>query len=226
MALLTLGDLELDGFEIPASVRFGGAQRAAVHRLLGGGRVIDTMGRDDYGLVWSGVLSGAGAGDRARALDALRAAGPVLALAWDSFCYDVVITQLELEFCSPWWITYRIECTVLADLAQSTITYVPDAADAILGDLSAAAAFVDVSGVLAGATVPGALLPGGSGVAAALLGLGAAQAAIGPGVTVAENGLDTADIPTLVSASGSLAQLVTAQGYLGRAMTTLTGVQI
>ena len=35
MALLTLGGLDLDGFEVPASVRFGGAQRAAGHKLRG-----------------------------------------------------------------------------------------------------------------------------------------------------------------------------------------------
>ncbi len=225
MALLTLGDLELDGFEIPSSVRFGGAQRAAVHRLLGGGRVIDTMGRDDYALVWSGILSGAAASERARALDALRAQGPVIALAWDCFCYDVIITQLEFDFCSPWWITYKIECTVLADLAQTPVAYLPDPADAIISDLTAASGFIDMSSVLAAASVPGALLPGASGVAAAIANLGAVQATIAPGVENAEAGLDARDIAGLVNASGVLAQLCTAQGFVGRALTTLTGVQ-
>ena len=225
MALLTLGGLELDGFEVPASVRFGGAQRAAVHKLLGGARVIDTMGRDDSALSWSGILSGADASDRARTLDALRVAGGVLALAWDAFCYDVVITQLDLEYRNPWWITYSIECTVLSDLAQSVVTFTPDVAGAVIADVTSAAAFVNLAGVLAAASVTGALLPGASGIAPVIAGLTAAQAAFGPGLNGAEASLAATSVPTLVGACGALAQLSTAQGFVGRALANLSGVQ-
>ena len=225
MALLTLGGLELDGFEVPASVRFGGAQRCTVHKLLGGGRVIDTMGRDDSALSWSGILSGGDASERARTLDAMRVAGGVLALAWDAFCYDVVLSQLDFEFCSPWWITYKIECTVLSDLAQAPVTYVPDVQDSIVADLTAASAWVNVGTLLSSASAAGALAPGANGNAAALVGLSALQASIGPQVAAAEGNLAAADVPTLVSASGSLAQLATAQGFISRALTNVAGVQ-
>ena len=226
MALLTLGGLELDGFEIPASVRFGGAQRAAVHKLLGGGRVIDAMGRDDAALCWSGILSGGDAGDRARTLDAMRAAGGVLALAWDAFCYDVVITQLDLEYCSPWWITYRIACTVLSDLAQTGAAYSPDVVGSILADIGSASGVLGLSGLLAQASLAGALLPGGGGVGATALGLSQAQAAIAPAVALAEQSLSASDIPTLVTACGAMAQLSTAQGFVGRALGNLSGIQV
>ena len=226
MALLTLGGLNLDGFEVPASVRFGGAQRAAVHKLLGGGRVIDTMGRDDSALSWSGILSGADAGDRARTLDAMRAAGGVLALAWDAFCYSVVITQLDLDYCSPWWIRYKIECTVLSDLAQSASVYAPDVVGSILADLGMASGALGLSSILAEAAVAGALLPGAGGVAAVTLGLSQVQAGIAPAIASAEQSLSASDIPTLVNACGSLAQLSNAQGFVGRALTNLSGIQV
>ena len=203
MALLTLGGLDLDGFEVPASVRFGGAQRAAVHKLLGGGRVIDVMGRADKALSWSGILSGADAGDRARTFDAMRVAGGVLALAWDAFCYDVVITLLDLDYCNPWWITYKIECTVLSDLAQSALVQAPDVVSSILADLSSAAAPLGLSSLLAEASASGALSPGANGVA-----------------------LSATDVPTLVTACGSLAQLSLAQGFVGRALANLSGIQV
>ena len=226
MALLTLGGLDLDGFEVPASVRFGGAQRAAVHRLLGGRRVIDAMGRDDGALSWSGILSGVDAGDRARTLDAMRVAGGVLALAWDAFCYNVVIAQLDMDYCNPWWIRYKIECTVLSDLAQSAAAYSPDAAGSVLSDLAAASGLLGLSGLLAEASAAGALAPGGAGLAAVSLGLSQAQATIAPAVASAEQDLSASDIPTLVTACGNLAQLSTAQGFVGRALANLSGIQV
>ncbi len=226
MALLTLGGLDLDGFEVPASVRFGGAQRAAVHKLLGGGRVIDTMGRDDSALSWSGILSGADAGDRARTLDAMRVAGGVLALAWDAFCYNVVITQLDLDYCNPWWITYKIQCTVLSDLAQAATVYTPDIVGSILADLASASGALGLSSIVAAASVAGALLPGTSAVASTIVGLSQAQATIAPAIASAEQSLSASDVPTLVTACGTLAQFSTAQGFVGRALTNLSGIQI
>ena len=59
MGLLTLGSIVFDGFEVPSRVEFGGEQQLAVHKLIGGARVIDALGRDDAALRWRGVLSGA-----------------------------------------------------------------------------------------------------------------------------------------------------------------------
>jgi hypothetical protein len=224
MALLTLGDIQLDGFEVPASIAFGGAQRTAVHKLLGGARVIDTMGRDDAALAWRGVLTGAAAGDRARTLDAMRVAGNVLSLAWDSYCYDVVISRLDLEFCSPWWITYEIECTVVIDLAQGVDVNVASVADDIIGDLGVATGIVGVASILGAAGLPGALSPGAAGIPAMLTGLSVVQSSIAQGIGVAEQGLDANDVPSLVRASGSLAQLCQVQGFVDRSVVNLQGI--
>ena len=224
MALLTLGNIAFDGFEVPARVRFGGAQRTAVHKLLGGGRAVDTMGRDDHSLVWSGILSGNNASGRARALDAMRVAGNVLPLAWDAFCYDVVVVDLTFEFCSPWWITYKIACIVVMDLAQSVGEVSASTADTIIADLTTASTFLNVGALLASATIPGALVDGASGLPSLIAGLSTLQASVGPGIAAAENNLDSADLSTLVSSSGTMAQLCAGAGYLGRSLTNLEDV--
>jgi hypothetical protein len=182
------------------------------------------MGRDDAALAWRGVLSGSAAGERARTLDAMRAAGSVLALAWDSYCYDVVISRLDLEFCSPWWITYEIECTVLIDLAQGVGLTIGSVADDIIADLVVAAGFVDVGSILGAARVSGALSPGAVGISGMLTLLSGVQGSIAQGLGVAERGLEAGDVPSLVSASGSLAQLSLAQGFVDRAVGNLQGI--
>ena len=224
MALITLGSLQLDGFEVPASIRFGGAQRTVIHKLLSGGRIIDTMGRDDCALTWRGVLSGAGAGDRARTLDALRASGITLPLVWDAFSYDVIIGDLQMEYCNPWWIPYQIECVVVTDLAQSGAALGIGVAADILGDLTSIAPYVELRSLLTTVSAPNALAAGSSELSPALIGLSAVQTAITSGIGSAEQGLDSQDLATLVSSSGTLAQLSTAHGYVGRTITNLEGI--
>jgi hypothetical protein len=226
MALMTLGTLQLDGFEVPANVRFGGAQKAIIHNLIGGARIIDTMGRDDCALTWHGVLSGSDAGDRARTLDAMRVSGAALALAWDAFCYDVIIGQLEFDFCNPWWITYRIECLVVSDLAQSSTALTLDLASSVLGDLSLASSYVNVSSIVTTLSTPSALTIGASGIPLVLSDLSAVLTAITSDIGTAEQGLDSQDLSELVSSSGTLAQLATAQGYVGRTITNLEGILV
>jgi hypothetical protein len=221
MSLISLGGVVFGDFEIPGQVRFGGAQQLAVHRLIGGARVIDAMGRDDAAVEWRGVFSGADAAGRARMLDAMRAAGQVLSLSWDAFSYSVVIERLDLEYCSPWWIPYRITCTVVIDLAQNEAGFATDLEDGLTNDLNAAAAFVDVSGALAAVAVSDALTPGNADFTAASVALAGAGATVDQGIIGAGSELNSNDLGTLVSASGSLAQLCAARGYVGRAASNL-----
>ena len=90
---LVLGPLLLQDFEVPERISWGGAQRLAVHRLPGGARVIDAMGRDDAQIAWTGIFSGADGGARARLVDLMRADGSVWPLTWDNFFYSVVIAE-------------------------------------------------------------------------------------------------------------------------------------
>jgi hypothetical protein len=223
MALLILGGFEFVDFEVASDVSFGGAQKLAVHRLIGGTRVIDVMGRDDSEVTWSGIFSGSGAGDRARMLDAMRVAGVPLSLTWDEFCYTVVIEKLDMNFCNPWWIPYHIACTVVVDQAQSISTYVPDLADAILGDLTSASAYYDVSGALAATSASDALIQGDANYTSASVALAGTAQGIDASIQTAQANLNSTSLATLVSASGSLAQLCVARGYVERTINNLDG---
>src|SRR5277367_6265103 len=121
---LQLGPVSFQDFELPGRIRFGGAQRLAVHVLPGGARVIDAMGPDDADIAWGGAFSGVDAADNARALDLMRVQGGVWTLAWDAFCYLVVIREFAAAYEHSNWVPYRISCTVVQDLAQSAVELV------------------------------------------------------------------------------------------------------
>jgi len=221
MVLLTLGPLTLEGFEVPSRVRFGGAQALAVHKLPGGVRVIDAMGRDDADLVWSGYFAGPSAGSRARLLDALRVAGAALPLSWDAFCYSVIISTADLDYQNPWWIGYRITCKVVADQAQGVQAVADDFGAAVLDDLASASGFFDLADASAALAAPGALSVGTQANLSAIASLTTASSGISANIAVAEAGLQGSDVAGLVASSQSLAQLCCAQGYVGRATTNL-----
>jgi hypothetical protein len=221
MVVLQLGPVTLQGFEVPGRVLFGGAQSLAVHKLPGGVRVIDAMGRDDSDITWAGVISGADASARASMLDAMRAAGNVLPLSWDQFFYSVLISRLQMDYTSPWWIEYRIICKVLLDEAQADAAVGISAASEIAADLASAGAYVGVAAALAATSAAGALTSGTADAVAAAASLSAVQGTISQGIAGAEIGLGSSDLAAAVSASGTLAQLCSAQAYVGRAVANL-----
>ncbi len=219
---LQLGSLALEGFEVPGRVALGGAQSLAVHKLPGGVRVVDTMGRDDADLTWSGVISGGGASERARLLDAMRAAGDVISLSWDQFYYAVVVGHLKLEYCNPWWIEYSITCKVITDQAQASVGPVIVASNQIASDLQTAGAYVDVSVAASAAASAAGARPGTPAAALASVRLAAVQAQISQNITLAEQSLASADLATAVEACGHLAQFTCALGFVNRAAKNLT----
>jgi hypothetical protein len=220
MAIL-LGGVLLDGFEAPAGVRYGGAQALAVHRLPGGARIIDAMGPDDANIVWRGYLSGPDAADRARQLDTMRAIGAQASLAWDGAYYDVVIAQLELVYCNAWWIHYTISCTVVTASAATTTGGMTAPLAQIFADLTAASAWTDVAAASDAMAVAEATSVGTPANAAAVSSIDTASQMVQSGITSADAGMGSTDVPSLVAAAGRLAELVAASGYIGRAAITL-----
>jgi hypothetical protein len=110
-----LGDFTFTGFEVPEEIPFGGEQRLVVHPLVGGGRVVDAMGREDAAISWRGMFLGAGALDRARKLDQMRVAGGLLSLTWSTFNRGVVIQRFTCSFQRFYKLPYEIECLVVQD---------------------------------------------------------------------------------------------------------------
>ena len=131
---LTLGGILFQDFEIPEQINFGGRQSLTTHRLPGGARVVDAMGRDDDDIRWSGRFRSASAGRRARSLDFLRAAGKPVTLAWDAFRYTVVVSEFQADFRQAYEIPYAVSCHVVTP-SQDPL---PGLADLLLADASAA----------------------------------------------------------------------------------------
>lgn len=235
---LLLGPVLFQGFEVPANVSFGGAQRVAVHRLIGGARIIDALGRDDADIRFNGVLSGDNATLRARTLDGLRTSGAPLPFTWDVFYYTVVLTKFEADYRNGWWIPFRIECTVIRDEAAEVFDAVVSLAQSAVGDVLGAATWSN--GTVALDTLqnaiasPGATTMGSAsyfaaqeGLSSARNGLGQAIAATGATVTsVDPNSASSAAagiaaLGTVTNAAQQLGELAIAQGYLGRAAANL-----
>lgn len=236
---LFLGPVVFADFEVPESINFGGTQRLAIHRLAGGGRVIDALGRDDADIRFAGTFSGSDATARARMLDELRVAGTPLSLSWDVLYYTVLIQRFEADYRNGWWIPFRILCSVLRDEASSPIQTIGSLADDLTSDLAVAiaqadSAGIDISGAEAAISAPDAVIRNSSGFinaqnvlsnSSSLISQQAQTAAINlAGVNFdvagsADNGIS--DLSTAVNASQQLASLSTANAYIGRAVTNL-----
>jgi hypothetical protein len=221
---LSLGDVDFAAFEVPSVIAFGGRQSLSVYRLPGGVRVVDALGPDDADIAWRGILSGAGATDRARALDALRIAGQPVSLAWDEFFYSVVIQNLQLQFCNSWWIPYKISCLVVADPSAPVLTAVVSILAAVTMDLTSAAGFTDVSAATLAVAAAGSAGSGTSPYASASLALQATAQSIAASIQNSENQLAAADLPTVVSGAAAIATAVAANGYIARAIANFAQV--
>lgn len=245
--VVVLGPVAFSDFEIPERLHFGGAQRLAVHAIPGGLRVIDALGRDDSELTWSGIFAGPDATERAGLLDLLRVQGAVLPLTWDVFFYTVVIATLEMQYCKPWWIPYRLSCTVLRDDSQPVPEVVPPLEMQSLSDLGAAATLasgsgIDFSVVQTALATPGAIIAATAAYAAARSAVGQVQMQVGSGIAAAEAqmtaigataiplgiGAATVGASAIQQATGAAAQLgalTAAMGYIGRTAANLANVQ-
>jgi len=224
---LLLGPVSFQGFELPGRIDFGGEQRLAVHVLPGGARVIDALGRDDADISWEGYFSGGDAADRARLLDAMRATGSVLPLAWDAFCYLVVIRSFDAAYVKTNWVPYRISCTVVADQAQAAVSEPASLITGLLGDLATVASDgVDASAAVAALGLAGATAPGTTAYAAALAAVGQVSVSIGTSMTSSGTALLAAQDPaTAAAAAGTLAMNADANGFLGRTLANLTNAE-
>jgi len=137
--VLQLGGFQFQRQEIPPSLPFGGEQALAIHRMVGGTKVVDSMGAFSGPIEWSGWLLGQNALSRARELDRLRVAGNSLLLQWSELAFSVVVRDFRADFQRFYQIPYRISCEVVSDLtnlagAQSN----PSIDSLITGDLSTA----------------------------------------------------------------------------------------
>lgn len=138
--VLRLGDFQFRATEIPERISFGGAQQLVVHKLIGGVRVIDAMGRDDAPVTWSGLFQGPDSVTRAQFLDTLRVQGGVQFLSYYTLGADVVVKSFSADFERFYQVPYTITVEIVRDYS-TPVTELPDGAgidDAITGDMAAA----------------------------------------------------------------------------------------
>jgi hypothetical protein len=236
---LILGPVVLDDFEVIAGIGFGGAQRLAVHQLPGGVRVIDSLGRDDADITFSGIFSGTNATWRARAVDQLRAAGLPLPLIWDVFFYTVIIRDFSADYFNGNWVPYRLTCTVLRDETSAALDLALSAATSVVADLASAAAQpllgIDLTGTQSALAAPQAMVPDTASYGLATTSLQGTQATIASGLDQSGGTLDQAGLALgstndpaagagalgqATSAAGQLGSLAAARAYVGRAMSS------
>ena len=236
---VVLGNVAFDGFEVPQSIGWGGAQRVTTHKFVGGARVIDAMGPDDRDIGWSGTFLGFDAADRARAVDAMRVGGVAVPLVWSDFFYQVVIVGFEADFRLAGHIPYRVTCTVLVNAATQPNPAQPGAVQAVTLDTNTAAGYATDPGTVSAigsaqtavaAAAPTGLILGSTTYNAANLALQTAtstayvaqQAADAVLVTQALAGgsnlvSGAGGLNTALAAASTSAQQAAAWFYLGRA---------
>ncbi|TDR79999.1 hypothetical protein [Paludibacterium purpuratum] len=110
---LTLGDFEFQGLEVPEAITVGAQQQTAVHKLVGGGRIVDVLGVEYDNLTWSGWLVGASAQTRAKRLEALRDAGKPLLFNLDHYALTVLIAGVTTRFEHAYRLGYGIDLLVI-----------------------------------------------------------------------------------------------------------------
>lgn len=192
---VTLGPFTFQDTEVPAQIPYGGQQRLAVQKMIGGARQINTLGPDKADIKWTGMIRSADRAERAATLAQMMASGKSFPLTWGAEYLEVVIRSFQ-PVTTAFWINYTIICCVVSDYGNGTTTPQPDALTSVADDALAAVglspadlpAVSSAVGQLQSAiAAASALVPGSSVFGNILNATGAAQAAL-TGAQSAANG--------------------------------------
>ena len=227
---LTFSDLPsgaeftFEDLEIPESITFGGEQKLVVHEFVGGGRVVDAMGRSDMPLEWSGIVQGEKGLGYALYLNYLRIKGAPFTLTWSTLNYTVVIKEFKCTFQGAFKYPYHIVCEVVSDnSAPVTSPHDYTITEAIQADNETAADLTE-SVTATAATDTSAIKTAKSGLSSAISSLSTAIKAVSSFATATKAQIDAvltplaearAYVKTLIaSASNTLANVTTLGGVL------------
>jgi hypothetical protein len=211
---VTLGSVTFTGQEVPEHIEIGGAQALTTHKLPGGARVVDAMGRDDIPLTWSGVMLGAGSEARMLSIDAIRVAGQPITLAFGTSSYTVVVSDFKGTYRRANFCEYTITCEVVQDNSASASTlssFLPTQLQQVTSDISSALNSIPpglttvLSAVLpaqAALAVTGALNEGTAAFGAASTLLGSAQTAITGAISTAGSAISALSGATGILGTG------------------------
>ncbi|PRP68694.1 hypothetical protein BUE93_20730 [Chromobacterium amazonense] len=110
---VAVGSFEFQGLEVPESITIGAKQQTVVHKLTGGKRIVDVLGVDYDSIGWKGWMLGPTAGERVKALEALRDAGEAVVFVLEDYHFKVVISHFAVEFSHRYRRQYTIELEVI-----------------------------------------------------------------------------------------------------------------
>ena len=132
-APLIIGTLILEGYEVPSRITVGGAQAVMIHKLPGGGRIIDAMGADEGAITWRGVFVGPDAAQRARSLDTMRVQGIPQVLSFGDYTFNVIVVHCEYDYQNRGAvISYRVRTEIVPN--PYSLTAAPPGLDLALQD--------------------------------------------------------------------------------------------
>ena len=129
------GDVQVESFEIPEALNFGGTQTLNVQVAPGGQRWVNAMGANPDPISGRGFFYGSGALDRALLIDVMRKQGDQITLSWDTFVFRVVIASFKPSYQSGGgYIPYEISFEVVQDASDQTQAASPTLASQASGD--------------------------------------------------------------------------------------------
>jgi len=232
---IVLGGMVLTGIEVPDRLRVGGRQALLVHRVIGGGRVVDALGNDPDRLELSGRFMGPDAQARAQTIERMRGAGVPVAFSGAGLSGMVWVAQFEYAYEAKGAIcSYRLTLERAVDppvvsggLGALSTMIGGDAAQAVSGLTSAIGQISSMSFTAVGQlnTVVGQITP-----VASLLGAGGALASVTNGlsraVALTQSGVDLSTVPRSVdSVVSGLAQAGSGLGAtIGQAGANVEGI--
>lgn len=118
-----LGNIQFVNNEVPDVMKSGSKQMLAIHRVMGGSRVIDAIGPDFPPISWSGLFfGGTSAMVRARACDSLCQSGAEVNLYFGSNAYVVIVEDFSYSYKHEWEVRYTISCQVVSLAAPISFT--------------------------------------------------------------------------------------------------------
>jgi hypothetical protein len=117
--ILILGSVVFDSlqnpFAVPSRISAGSGQMLGIMKLIGGDRVIDSMGRDPAEIRWQGRWRGPGAVGNNDAMIAMAEAGDEVPCTWGEFFYRCKVNRYDFDYEAFFEITYSVELAVLPD---------------------------------------------------------------------------------------------------------------
>ena len=242
-APVVLGSVLFEGHEVPSRIGVGGAHAVTIHRLPGGGRIVDAMGVDDSAISWGGFFTGPSAATRARLVDSMRQSGELVGLSFGDYAFNVVVVHFEYDLQDRGaLIAYRIRTETIPDAVAQTDDSQSGIASSLSADIASAATALSGSGltasqsalssVMSAIALPGAVTSPGNlaavglalqaangAVSSSVIGSGAALPTAGNSLTL---GITTsAGLSSATAAAGSLAAATQASGYVNRSQDSL-----